>query len=216
MSKFKVGDKVVVNGSSISGMNQGNGRVAVIDKDYNDGDYRVQFSEGFGGVFNNSLLTLLEEKSVSKFKVGDIVTGTRGGQVLSRGRTAEIIEVTDSGYHVKAMGENPANSHPGQTWYDSELKLVKEYKKSMDNLQQGDVLVSDNSYKDDLVFQGKIGDMFGFIEDDSDSTAVWLSKTELENSGYKLKDAESEQTEVTLEEIADKFGIDVKELRIKE
>jgi len=149
---------------------------------------------------------------MTKFKVGDKVIKPKYPT-----NVPYVIELAtvESGHDTYTLtGGDLGKGSTRHWWMNDDLKLME---KTMENLVQGDVLVSESTYQENLIFQGKVGDIFGFIEDEEDNrSAVWFSKEELDELKYTIKGSEPEQTEVTLAEIADKFGVDVESLRIKD
>ena len=94
---------------------------------------------------------------------------------------------------------------------DTNSKLME---KTMEDIQKGDVFVSENGFErtvierlGDIVFTTGWGDNW-------DDTAFW-STTELKNKGFTIKQPEPETTELTMQEVADKFSVDVSKLKIK-
>ena len=152
--------------------------------------------------------------SMRKFKVGDIVTGRNSWQLMSNGRTARIETVLPDGYRVSAYGINPVTGGTTSKWYDYELKLVKGANmKFSDN----DIIVDDE------------GDFYKVLASTPYGAAVTVyhnlrSDAENDKTFCEFKDNEeledytlaSSIKEVTLDEIATKFGVDVKNIRVKE
>ena len=87
--------------------------------------------------------------------------------------------------------------------------------KDWDSLQVDDVLVDSNGDKRYiLAVCGRV--IFLSYVDSKDISGLYRTKEELIKSGYTiLQDEEEEIIELTLEEIADKFGVDVKLIKIK-
>lgn len=84
----------------------------------------------------------------------------------------------------------------------------------MEDLQKGDVIVAPGGAEytvierlGDIVFTAGWGNNWG-------KTLVW-NTTELKNRGYTIKQTEPEPTEISMQEVADKFGVDVSKLKIK-
>jgi hypothetical protein len=97
-----------------------------------------------------------------------------------------------------------------------EIIDAKDYLKerSMENLQAGDILVNDDcNYAREV--QGVIGKAVITTTSD-DQSSILNSIQNLIDSGWKLEDSEPKVTELTLDQVAEKFKIPVKELRIKE
>lgn len=152
--------------------------------------------------------------SMSKFKVGDIVTGTKEHQCMSRGRTARITEVVLDGYRVSEYGTNTITSGRMAVWHDSELRLVKGANmKFSDN----DIIIDDE------------GDFYKVLASTPYGAAITRyhstrADAENDNDYNSFEDNEelgdytlaSSIKEVTLDEIATKFGVDVKNIRVKE
>jgi hypothetical protein len=139
-----------------------------------------------------------------KYKVGDRVKITRAEYSFDLehvGKTGRIVEIAadPSPYVIEGVE---------QYWREDELELIKE----KDMYKQGDVLVKDNmDYQ--YTVQGMIGEIVFYI-DPEDGMADSMTVAELRDSGWHLK-TETPTTELTIDQIAEKFGMKPEEVRIK-
>lgn len=140
-----------------------------------------------------------------KFKVGDTVIALEDTNGITK----------DNEYVV--AGEWGESIHLVDDDGDDRTRPADEYKlkeKTMDNLQNGDVL-ENADYNYDREVQGTIGKVVIVTDTDDDNAAFYAPK-QLTQDGWKLKGTEPELTEVTLQEVADKLNVPVEQLRIKE
>lgn len=94
-----------------------------------------------------------------------------------------------------------------------DLKNLVPVKKTLDNLQPGDILVVDGQWREARVLLAN--DTHVLTEDTYDGSgdlSAWTVK-ELVANGYGIK---SDIVELTVKEIAEKMGIPVDKLRIKD
>lgn len=141
---------------------------------------------------------------MSKFKVGD--------KVIYKGKKA-VVNYTYNGYDwgIEIEFEDGEVCLVGNT--EVRQGEVKLYKKSLDNLEVGDVLVRNGQERAVLAVVDKLVALSYW--DMPDEHYEWYTVAELRKSGMKLKDSE-EITELTLEEVAELKGIPVEKLRIKD
>lgn len=156
---------------------------------------------------------------MTKFKVGDKIVPNDDKWTCLTADTigasyAVITRITLLGsccYDLyNSRGEKISSCGFCQNDNNSKLK-----EKTMENLQKGDVLVDKDGYErtvvyavDEIVFTAGPGD-----ETSSRGVYPW-SLGELKHSGIHLK-ADETTTELTMDEIADKFGLNVANLKIK-
>lgn len=110
-------------------------------------------------------------------------------------------------YHIAA--KTPLNHSHGPYKKNITLAEFKERQGIM-KYSVGDVLESNIR---ELEIQGVVGKVYITIDDDKESTT--FSEEELADCGYTLK-TDDHITEVTLDEVAEKMGIPVDKLRIKD
>lgn len=144
-----------------------------------------------------------------KFKVGDTVEiieyyPAHRCSVSDRVKIVEINETgSQLGYKLSSGG-----------WCMCEqlhMRLVKRGD-SMDNLQKGDVVIESDG--DEQTVLARLEDcVLLSIYNDSTYTADWSTIQELKNLGYKLK-SDTPQ-ELTVEEISEKLGYEVKVVKNK-
>lgn len=127
------------------------------------------------------------------------------------GRVYEIEDITHGFYVIN------------KNYFTDEM--LEPAVKTLDNLEVGDVLKHDGNY---VKVQGITGNIV-FISrsspytDEADSftkaafedSFMFSSINELKRKGYKVKQPVEEKLELTLKEIAEKFGKDVKDIKIK-
>ena len=136
---------------------------------------------------------------MSKFKVGDkvIVTKCINGHEF---RTGEVVRLTS--------GESRswrAEKLDGSEWWHVDVGEIQPMEKTMDNLQEGDVLINSGlDYK--RIVEGQIGSLI-VVKDTDDNVGRMVTIEQLVDDGWKLKDT-SEATEMTVEEVAKKLNID--------
>lgn len=119
------------------------------------------------------------------------------GTVVDYGRGKNVETINRYGVTVYCNG------------HDYELAV-----RDLDHLLRGDVLDSSDYYAPWTV-QGTMGSIV-FLTNKNDE-AEMLSVEQIKRRGRKLKDApaEPEVTELTLDQVAKKFGLDVANVRIK-
>lgn len=83
----------------------------------------------------------------------------------------------------------------------------------MEDVQKGDVIVSHNNERTVIERLGDIVFTTG-NRNDWKETTIW-NTAELKTYGFTIKQPEPELTELTMQEVADKFGVDVSKLKIK-
>lgn len=89
--------------------------------------------------------------------------------------------------------------------------------KTLDSLSVGDVLVNE-SYGDEQTVLGVCGRVICLSRtNDAEAASNWWTVDELKKEGYKHKcQPEESTTELTLDQISEKFNIPLDKLRIKE
>lgn len=149
-----------------------------------------------------------------KFKVGDKIVPKNGEWdcITARGQDADyaiVTTLTDGEYYYDLYKGSEKMGCCSVCQDDTNSKLME---KTMENIQKGDVIVSDG----ERTVIERLGDIVFTTGCDNDwsMTLVW-STTELKNKGFTIKQPEPEPTELTMQEVADKFGIDVSKLKIK-
>ena len=148
---------------------------------------------------------------MARFKIGDRVylnnkeAEYSGIKYLGRG-TIEDDDITPRVLWDKADGDKRWSLAEG------DLTLVTD---SLDNLQAGMVLENDNN-SIDLIVQGLVGEVVFFIDNDESREANYDSIQELKDNDWHIKQPKPEVTELTHQQIADKFNIPIEQLRIKE
>lgn len=146
---------------------------------------------------------------MSKFKVGDRVRGIGG---CREGELARVTGVDDNGVSFVT------DDGYGCWEYDSSFKLVTP---TLDNLSVDDVVV-------DKSREFTVGAVIGrvVVLEDSDGHAIYsrngikdfdsvFTVKQLKDMGFTVKSAEPAVTEVTLDQVAEKFGVPVEQLKVK-
>lgn len=140
----------------------------------------------------------------NKIKVGDKVRCIK--ETMSCIKVGEVYTVTgvfDTYIYVNC---EVGVAHPLSR---NEYEPVK---KTFNNLEVGDVLVNPE-YLDVKVI-AICGGMVA-LETVLGGAWDWNKLEEIKKNGWKLKNSEPEEVELTMDEIAEKFNVDVKKLKIK-
>lgn len=99
--------------------------------------------------------------------------------------------------------------------FDDEDLVPYQTEITLETLQKGNVVIDGNGYEYAVIL--RIEDNILLSSDDNHQHAgYWYTIVELKDDEYTTKPVEPEKTEVTLEEIADKMGIPLENLRIKD
>lgn len=131
---------------------------------------------------------------------------------LMVGKVCEIKFIDNSDiYPYSVWNEDKSN----WWWFiESDLQAVE---RTLDDLEVGDILVNGDEERKVLGLLESLIFTSDNIDFDSASSTVWTVK-QLKIHGWSLKQEEQPEdtTEISIQEIADKFNIDVDKLRIKE
>ena len=151
-----------------------------------------------------------EEKQMTKFKEGDRVRaiGRQGGYALTGGNEGDVTRITASG-GVKVMFDGRFST---LTFLESELDDLELIETGV---KVGDVFSSRiQSYNRLIlaVFEDD-GEKYVVTKDTDDGSKTVRNLENMKQEGWSLAD---EEVELTLEQIAEKFGIEKSALRIKE
>jgi hypothetical protein len=154
---------------------------------------------------------------MTKFKVGDKLVPKDGNKCINyhdcNGAYIIITAALDKyGYRYDIYDKQNNLSGYCSTCFKDDNLDYREH--DMNNLQAGDVLEHDNRDYN-LKVQGTIGEVVFAIDFDH-GIVRYYSVRELKDKGWKLKTDEPETTELTLEQVAEKFDIPVDKLRIKD
>jgi hypothetical protein len=94
---------------------------------------------------------------------------------------------------------------------------LKPVNKTLNELETGDTVIDEEG--DEYFVMGVAGKMVWLSDDENEATSTAYTTPytlkELERLEYKVKGEEPEVTELSMDEIADKFGVSVKQLKIK-
>lgn len=149
-----------------------------------------------------------------RFKIGDKIVPKDGIWECAAASVREadyaIITYARSKYSYNLYKDGNKVSSCYFCQNDTNSKLME---KTMEDLQKGDVIVDDGY---EYTVMERLGDIVfttGY-GNDCNKTFAW-NTTELKNNGSTIKQDEPEPTELTMQEVADKFGVDVSKLKIK-
>jgi len=133
------------------------------------------------------------------------------------GRTLEVKSVYDTGY--VSTKQDDSNDDTVWSWDKNWLELYTEPSKEItwDTLKWKDVVVEEDD--GERMVLGVLNDLvFISLVDDFDDSGNWYHKKELQKKGFTIKQATPtppEKLELTLDQIAEKFGVDVTNIKIK-
>lgn len=149
---------------------------------------------------------------IDQFRVGQKYKLSGGGCSLD----GEVVTVTNIiGNDVYYEGEDDSC----RTYEHEEDHILTPHKKeSLAELAPGDLFVADNPNNGEFELLGAVGEVLFYVrtDDPNQNTVYTQSIKSLESKGWKPKAVEDETVELTLKEVADKVGVDVEKLRIKE
>ena len=153
---------------------------------------------------------------MSKFKAGDMVKvlESTSGTFEERKLVGKVCKIHaydpeyDYSYPYKVWNEDESE------WFQFKESQLELATKSWDTLQVGDVLVEGGEEQTVLAVIGGVVALSEVSE--QEMLDSWRSKKSLQESGYTIKAAEEDITELTLEQIAKKFKLPVEKLRIKD
>lgn len=212
MSELKAGDKIEITENDFAH----NGKVGDIKTIKSIQGNKIKFVDG-GFCFQNSHghFKEVEEDVMSEFKIGDRV---RLWELdgAKRSIVTTIVDVRKQGVEYKYKFAQWLNGADGTCFWGSDrsdFKITKVEENSMDNLKVGSIVTdSDGLCEKEVIFIN--GDKF-LTKDIWDKTFDWNSwgSYDLQEGRLRIKGSE---TELTLQQVADKFNIPVSELRIKE
>lgn len=205
MTEFKVGDRVERIQSSYNGMGVGDqGTITEVKR-----GSVIEIKEYPGrGMHDANMFKLVEENNMTEFKVGDKVRVSLSGDYphqRDQMGVSTVVRVSDGYSRLNVQIQNKEGST--NSYAHSDLEKAEKF-------SVGDELISHRSYN--LLVIGvaeQDGTVYYTTLDTDDQTARVFREESL--NGCTVKQ-EEEVKEVTLSEIADKFGIDVSKVRIKE
>ena len=131
------------------------------------------------------------------------------------GKTLEVESVYYGGdVRTKQDGSNK-DTH--WIWYKNWLELYTEPSKEItwDTLKWKDVVINEDG--DERIVLDVRNDLVDLsYDDDFDTHGSTFHKKELQKYGYTIKQPTPEKLELTLDQVAEKFGVDVTNIKIKE
>ena len=146
---------------------------------------------------------------MNTFKVGDLVRIKENSYYADPYRNfgvARIVGIDGDHYYLTFMNGYTPNV------YFEELEPVE---KTLDLVGEGDVVINKDGGKRKVL--GRCGQVC-FVSFISDLEKYWysVSISEMKSLGYKLANQkEPDKVVLSMDEIAEKFGVDVKNLKIK-
>ena len=161
---------------------------------------------------------------MNKFKVGDKIKvkenfweikGNAGiNDYIKKlaGRTLEVESLYKNG-DVRTK-EDDSKDDTVWAWDENWVELYNTII-TWDNLKWKDVVIDDGG--DERMVLDVRNDLLDLSYfDDFDHHATIMTKQELQNRSYTIKQPTPEKLELTLDQIAEKFGVDVTNIKIKE
>jgi len=165
----------------------------------------------------------LTKKHMTKFKVGDkvkvkenfweIKNSVHANDSMKKlaGRTLEVESVHSTGkVYTK---QDDSNDDTYWAWHKN---WIEPYNPTItwDTLKWKDVVVDEDD--DEQMVLGVLNDSVLLSGcDDFNIAGSWYHKEELQERGFTIKQASVDKLELTLEQVAEKFGIEVGNLKIK-
>jgi len=159
---------------------------------------------------------------MSKFKVGDKVKVKENfweinGDVYSNGNmkklAGRILEVKYLHNNRNVITkEDDSNDDTSWTWDKNWVELHNPTI-TWDTLKWKDVVVNKNG-NEQMVLDVR-NDLVFLSDTDFNVSGAFYHKEELQNDGYTIKQAPVDKLELTLEQVAEKFGVEVGNLKIK-
>ena len=157
---------------------------------------------------------------MNKFKIGDVVKAIDNNYTFTNkalGWTGKVTKVREDGYFYADTISSEIKSDVGVSYGFLSPEHFALVKKELEDVEVGDILVDDEG-KDRYVMavNGRLVDLadYGYEADDSSQT-MYYTMLELKKLGFTFKDQEPEIMELSMDEVARKFGKQVSEIRIK-
>lgn len=152
-----------------------------------------------------------------KFRVGDRVrvignhlfSGNRWGEQALVGKEGTITDII-IGESYPYPYSVVTDSGIEESFIESDLELLE---KTLDNLKHGDVLI-DNEGGEHTVID--VLQHSCLVKSSGEELPYWRTISYLKEIGVKVKQSGNALVTVTLEEIAELKGIDVRQLRVKD
>lgn len=164
-------------------------------------------------IIGNNILNLQESEYEMKYKKGQRVRAIRYDEDITKGNIYNCYKDSDYNWCYIHDDEGETN-YFALDWFEPIPKTTDD----VSTLEVGDVLVGDmlvkyNNVRTVLGVCGLVAFLGGVAEPEHYDTGY--TSEDLKNNGYKLKDSEPEVLEVTLDEIAEKYGVPVDKLKVK-
>jgi hypothetical protein len=157
---------------------------------------------------------------MNKFKIGDVVKAIDNNYTFTNkalGWTGKVTKVREDGYFYADTISSEIKSDVGVSYGFLSPEHFALVKKELEDVEVGDILVDDEG-KDRYVMavNGRLVDLadYGYEADDSSQT-MYYTMLELKKKGFTFKDQEPEIMEISMDDVAKKFGKSASEIRIK-
>jgi len=157
----------------------------------------------------------VNDKVTVKEKFWEIESGVYANDNMKNlvGRTLEVKSVFNDG-DVNTK-EDDSNDDTSWTWDKNWLELYVAPEITWDTLKWKDVVINEDG--NERMVLGVLNDSILLSGcNDFNFAGALYHKKELQQMGYTIKQAPVEKLELTLEQVAEKFGIEVGNLKIKE
>jgi len=163
---------------------------------------------------------------MNKFKIGDKIKVKENFWEIENsvhindemkklaGKTLEVESVYDDG-DVNTK-QDDSKDQTDWAWYKDWLELYTEPSKEItwDILKWKDVLVHNDGIEQMVLrVENDLVDVSGYGDFDIHGTT--LHRKELQKNGFTIKQPTPEKLELTLDQIAEKYGVDVTNIKIK-
>jgi hypothetical protein len=157
---------------------------------------------------------------MNKFKVGDVVKAIANRYIYTNEvyKWVGIVRyINNEGNLTLETTSCSGGSRVGEIYTDRDPEQFALVKKELEDVEVGDILVDE--YGKEHFVMGVAGKMVWLSDDESEadhaSDTNLYAMLELKRNGFTFKDQEPEIMELSLDEVARKFGKSVSEIRIK-
>lgn len=157
---------------------------------------------------------------MSKFKVGQVIKAISDEHVYttkSKKWVGKIIDIAPNGQLIAETISCSSGSINGEVYRELYPENFAPYIKTLEDIEVGDILI--DNVEDERFVMGVAGKMVWLSaneeEAECDGETSLYTMLELKENGYKVKGQESEIMEISMDEVAKKFGKSTSEIRIK-